>query len=163
METNTIKAYLLSEYCRAAYTDNYIFGYVRAGMVYAARVLAADSILPFIAKIDRASTKNGGTLQIKYKPNAEDIAIITATAEEIRAICSVDYMESIRAAATGKEKNRGYIFENLCADAWGAELTAKSNAKFTDAGDMEIYGVPYQVKFPKATFTDEKTIQGLRK
>lgn len=163
MENPTIHAYLLNAYTRLAYTDNYIFGYVVKGMVYAARVNAADSILPYITTLDRASTKNGGTISLKYKPNAAHIAVITAAAEEVRPICSVEYMETLRAAATGNNKNRGYLFEVLCADAFGGELNDKPNAKFTNGGDMEVNGVPYQVKFPKATFTDERTIKNLMK
>ena len=35
------------------------------------------------------------------------------------------------------------------------------NAKFTDCGDMVVDGVHYQVKFNKATFTDERTLHNL--
>ena len=163
MENPIIHAYLLNAYTRLAYTDNYIFGYVVKGMIYAARVLAADSILPYVTVLDRASTKNGGTISLKYKPNAAHIAIIASRAVEIREICTLDYMETLRNAANGKEKNRGYLFENLCAKAFNGELNTKPNAKFTDSGDIEIDGIPYQVKFPKATFTDERTIRNLQK
>ena len=95
MENITVHAYLTTEYNRLAYTHNYIFGYAIKGMVYAARVMDAREILPYIATLDRASSKNGGTYSIKYKPNMDKIAVIMSHAVEIRPICTVDYMEQM--------------------------------------------------------------------
>ena len=161
MKNELVKKYLCDEYNRLAYTHSYIYGYAIKGMIYAARVMDGSSLLHYIATIDRASKKNGGTLQLKYKPSLKKIAMITAEAVEIKPICSVEYMESIKANATGLEKNRGYIFEKLCADIFGGELNEKSNAKFTTDGDMTINGVAYQLKYAGATYTDEKTLKNL--
>jgi hypothetical protein len=160
MENITISAYLTSEYNRLAYTHSYIFGYALKGMVYAARVMDARDILPYIATLDRASSKNGGTYALKYKPNMDKIAIIMAHACEIRPICSVDYMEQTFA---NSKLNRGQIFENMVIDSWHGVTVGGKNAKFTDCGDMVVDGVHYQVKFNKATFTDEKTLHNLAK
>ena len=51
MENTTITAYLTTEYNRLAYTHNYIFGYAIKGMVYAARVMDAREILPYIVTV----------------------------------------------------------------------------------------------------------------
>lgn len=161
MANEQIKKYLCDEYNRLTYTHSYIYGYTVKGMVYAARIMDGSSLLHYIASVDKASEKNGGTFQLKYKQSAEKIAMIVAEAVEVKTICTVDYMENIRNTASGLQKNRGYIFENLCAEAFGGELNTKPNAKFTTDGDMTLDGVPYQIKFNKATYTDERTLKNL--
>lgn len=158
MENITIQSYLTTEYNRRAYTHSYIFGYTVRGTVYAARVMDARDILPYIVSLDRASSKNGGTYSIKYKPNAEKVAIINTAAAEIRPICTVDYMESLFA---NSKQNRGQIFEDMVIKAWHGAPVGGKNAKFTDCGDMVADGIHYQIKFNKATFTDERTLKNL--
>lgn len=159
MENTTITAYLTTEYNRLAYTHNYIFGYAIKGMVYAARVMDAREILPYIVSLDRASSKNGGTYSIKYKPNMDKIAVIMSHAAEIRPICSVDYMENLYA---NSKQNRGQIFEDMVIKAWEAKPVGGKNANFTKCGDMMTAdGIHYQVKFIKATFSDERTLHNL--
>lgn len=154
-----ITAYLTTEYNRLAYTHNYIFGYACKGMVYAARVMDAREILPYIVSLDRASSKNGGTYSIKYKPNMAKVAIILSHAVEVRPICTVDYMETLFA---NSKLNRGQIFEDMVIKAWEAKPVGGKNAKFTDCGDMMTAdGIHYQVKFNKATFTDERTLHNV--
>lgn len=158
MENITIQSYLTTEYNRHAYTHSYIFGYTVRGTVYAARVMDARDILPYIVSLDRASSKNGGTYSIKYKPNAEKVAIINTAATEIRPICTVDYMENLFA---NSKQNRGQIFEDMVIKAWHGARVGGKNAKFTDCGDMVADGIHYQIKFNKATFIDERTLKNL--
>lgn len=158
MENTAIKSFLTGEYNRLAYTHSYIFGYALKGMVYAARVMDAREILPYIASLDRASSKNGGTYSIKYKPNMDKIAVIMSKACEIRPICTVDYMEQMFA---NSKQNRGQIFEDMVIKAWNGKPVGGKNAKFTDCGDMVVDSIHYQVKFNKATFTDERTLHNL--
>ena len=159
MENTAIKSYLIEGYNAHAYTHSYIFGYAVKGMVYAARVMDARPILPYIVSFDRASSKNGGTYSIKFKPNMEKIMVIQTAACEIRPICSVDYMETLFAES---KQNRGQIFEDMVIKAWNAKPVGGKNAKFTECGDMVTAdGIHYQVKFNKATFTDERTLQNL--
>lgn len=160
MENTTIHAYLTGEYNRLAYTHSYIFGYTIKGTVYAARVMDGRSILPYIASLDRASSKNGGTYSIKYKPNMDKIAVILSHACEVRPICTVDYMEQV---FSNSKLNRGQIFEDMVITAWNGEQVGGKNAKFTECGDMVADGIHYQVKFNKATFTDERTLHNLAK
>lgn len=157
----SIKAYLVEEYNARAYTHAYIFGHAVGGMVYAARVMDARQLMPYIVTLDKASSKNGGAFSIKYKPNAEKWALITASAAEIRPICSVDYLEKLNAES---KQNRGQLFESLAAETFGMKQWEAKNAKFTDCGDMVAKdGTHYQVKYDKATFTDERTLKNLTK
>lgn len=158
MENTAIRAHLTDEYNRLAYTHNYVFGYAIKGMVYAARVMDAHGILPYLTSLDRASSKNGGTYSIKYKPNMDKIAIIMSHACEIRPICTVDYMEQ---TFNNSKLNRGQIFEDMVIETWHGQPVGGKNAKFTECGDMVVDGIHYQIKYNKATFTDEKTLRNL--
>lgn len=158
-DKEAIKAYMVNEYNRMAFTHSYIFGFSIGGMVYAARVMDGRGLLPFLTYVDKASGKNGGTYSLKYRPNGKQWAMVTAEAEEVKAICTVEYLENLKA---NSRKNRGQLFEELVAQAFGGELETKSNLKFTEGGDMNLNGVAYQIKYIKATFTDEKTLMNLR-
>lgn len=154
-----ILAYIMSTYMRLAYTPAYIFGYAIKGTIYAARVTNADAILPYIATLDRASSKNGGTYSAKYKPNMEKWAIIMSAAVEIRPICTVDYMEQRKVET---HRNRGQLFEDMVAAAFNMKQVDSKNAKFTKCGDVIAKdGTHYQVKYNKATFSDERTLHNL--
>ena len=156
-----ILAYLMTTYAHLAYTPAYIFGYAVKGIIYAARVENADPILPYIATLDKASSKNGGTYSAKYKPNMAKWMIISSAAIEVRPICTVDYMETRFAESN---QNRGQIFETLVAEMFHMTQVESKNAKFTNSGDVIAKdGKHYQVKFNKATFTDERTLHNLVK
>lgn len=153
-----IKEYLTREYTRLAFTPDYVFGYTENGMVYAAMVENADGILPYVTTLDRASSKNGGTYSLKYKPTKAITSILQAHASKVLTICSVEYLESLNATS---RQNRGQIFESLVAENLKAETPKAKNAKFTDCGDIIVNGRHYQVKYAKATFTDERTLRNL--
>lgn len=166
MMNEAIRKYLVDGYNEVAYTHNYILGWAdnKTGMVYGYRVMAATALLAWITSIDRASTKNGGTLQLKFKPTRAQKAIIMENAVEIKPICTVEYLESVRANSTGTERNRGYIFERLACEVFGLEQNTQPNAKATTCGDgKDACGVHYQIKFDKATFIDEKTLKNFKK
>ena len=156
MKNEAIHKFLIDSYNRLAYTHSYIFGYVANGMVYGARINDARPILPYVTCLDCASSKNGGTIQLKYKPNKAQVAVIIENADEIRAICTEQYLEDTFRSC---RQNRGQIFEALAALTFNGEQVIAKNAKFTDCGDIIVNGDHLQVKFLKATFTDERTIR----
>lgn len=158
MANENIKEYLTREYTRLAFTSDYVFGYAESGMVYAAMVENADEILPYITCLDRASSKNGGTYSLKYKPTKAIAAILRVHASKVFAVCSVEYLESLNKAS---RQNRGQIFETMVAEILKAETPKAKNAKFTDCGDIIVNRRHYQVKYAKATFTDERTLRNL--
>lgn len=158
-EKKQVHAFLTSELIRMEYTPSYVFGNNVKGIIYAARVMDARGLIPFVSYVDKASSKNGGTYSLKYRPNQSQWAMITAQAVEVKAICTVEYLENLKA---NSRKNRGQLFEELVAQAFGGELETRSNLKFTEGGDMNLNGVAYQIKYTKATFTDERTLMNLR-
>ena len=154
---NTLN-YLIENYNRLAYTHNYVFGFIENGFYYGAVVMNGSNLLYGICSTDIASEKNGGTIQLKYKPNKAKIALIKEQAVAILPICSVDYMEKLNAES---KQNRGQIFEKLVADNMGGVQSENKRAKFTECGDIVVDGIHYQVKNVKATFTDERTIRNM--
>lgn len=158
MKNEAMHKYLIDTYNRLAYTHSYILGYVANGMVYGAKVADARPILPYITCLDCASSKNGGTVQLKYKPNKAQVAVIVETATEIRPICTAEFLEN---QFRTTKFNRGQIFEALSAEAFGGAQVDRKNSKFTDCGDIIADGIHYQVKFLKATFSDERTLKNL--
>jgi excinuclease UvrABC helicase subunit UvrB len=58
--------------------------------------------------------------------------------------------------------NRGQLFEKMVAQAYGMTQVESKNAKFTQSGDViDSNGKHYQVKYNKATFSDERTLHNL--
>ena len=41
------------------------------------------------------------------------------------------------------------------------QVWEKDNVPFTEDGDLTVNGIAYQIKFEKATFTNEKTLARL--
>jgi predicted RNA-binding protein with PUA domain len=73
-----------------------------------------------------------------------------------------EYLEETYVNEKGKEVhyNRGDVFERLITEKAG-QVWTKDNVPFTMAGDIEWNGVAYQIKFEKATFTNEKSLMNL--
>lgn len=155
-----VKEYLNKEYHRIAATNNYILGKSIAGLVYGARVENASlALLNAITTTSKASSKNGGRVAVRFIPNRQQWALITTEASEIKAICSVEYLEQY---AKDNGINKGQAFEILACKAWQGTLASKANLKFTDGGDFTINGKEYQVKYTKATIIDERTLMNLK-
>lgn len=153
-----IKAYLINGYNKLAYTHSYIFGYIESGMIYGAIVDNGASLLQYITTLDRASSKNGGTYALKYKPNKAMLALIKSSASKIVPIMTEALLEKIKSESN---HNRGQIFEDEVAKVLKADKPTRQNAKFTECGDVIVNNIHYQVKYLKATFTDERTLHRL--
>lgn len=148
--------HLISFYTKHAYTDNYIFGFTMAGMVYAVTVLGADSLLPYVMKLDKASRGQGYAL--RFNPDKTQKALLMEQGD-VTPICSVEFFEDYMAQT---KYNRGEIFEKLVTEQMFGQVWEKDNIPYTDAGDVEDAGIAYQIKYEKATFTNEKTANNMR-
>ena len=58
--------------------------------------------------------------------------------------------------------NKGEIFEKFITEYFGQKWE-KDNIPFTEAGDIEINGVAYQIKYELASFCSETTLARLSK
>lgn len=165
MENKVIRKYLVDGYNSVTFTHNYIWGWMdtKTKMVYGFKTMNSANLLPWITKLDVASEKNGGSIQLKFSPDREQKRIITDNAVEIKPICTIEHFEEIRANATGIEKNKGYIFERLACEVFNLKQNTKPNAKATECGDgIDTNGIHFQIKFAKATMIDEKTLKNFK-
>lgn len=144
---------LIRRYNEKSYTHNYIYGFCFQNVVY--MVKATAEIMPYILKLDKASRGQGYSL--RFCPTKEQkILLLTKGAV---AICSNDFFKE---TVKNSKYNNGEIFEKMVTEYFGQEWE-KDNIPFTKAGDIEIDNIPYQIKFERATFTNEKTLLKISK
>lgn len=144
---------LINRYNNLSFTHNYIFGFIYKKNVYA--VVATSEILPYILTLDMAS--RGAGCALRFNPTNEQKVLLLSKGAEL--ICSKEYFEQ---TVVESNYNKGEIFEKLCTENVG-QAWMKDNLPFTDGGDLTVDGIAYQIKFEKATFTNEKTLARLER
>lgn len=143
---------LIDRYNAVAYTHNYIWGFEFKGNIYMA--ITDSSYMPHICKLDKAS--RGAGYALRFYPNAQQKVALMPKAE---VICSKKFFEE---TCADSKYNKGEIFEKMVTEKYG-QAWEKDSIPFTKAGDIEVDGIPYQIKFQKATFCNERTIASLEK
>ena len=151
MTNTTIFNTLISDYNKFSFTHNYIFGFTYKGIVYS--VKATSEILPYILKLDKAS--RGAGYALRFKPTNEQKLFLIARGA--KAICSTAVFDNMVAESV---YNRGEVFEKIETEYAGQTWT-KDNVPFYMDGDLTVNGIAYQIKFEKATFTNEKQMMKL--
>lgn len=153
--TNTaIYEMMINTYNRYAYTDKYIIGFPYKGVVYFG-FINAEQFDRFL-KLDIASRGQGYT--IRFAPrNEQKLALLTLA--KMEPLMSEKYLEECVAES---KYNRGELFEKFITERFGQEWV-KDNVPFNVAGDIEINGIPYQIKYAKAMLTTEKTLEKVAK
>lgn len=152
MENAIILKNLIDGYNELSYTHNYIFGYESNGTIYGA--IATSDLLPYVCTLDRAS--RGAGYSLRYKPTKAQKEILKNC--ETFVLCSKKFFEDFHKTST---YNRGENFEQLVTEYYGQKWE-KDHIPFTQSGDVIVNGIHFQVKFEKATFTNEKTLLNLR-
>ena len=145
----TIFQKLINGYNALSFTHNYIFGYEYKGNVYATSVTA--EVLPYILKLDKAS--RGAGYALRFCPTVEQ-KLFLMMQNTTGVICSSEYFKT---EVANSIYNNGEIFEKQVTEKFG-QVWEKDNIPYTEAGDIEVDGVAYQIKFQKATFTNEKSL-----
>lgn len=147
----TIYHDLIARYDRASYTHEYIFGFESNGSIVF--TFTSSDLLPYICKLDRAS--RGAGYSLRFKPDYQQKELLKL--HSLTILCSADFFHS---TVKNSKYNAGEIFEKMVTEWFGQEWK-KDHTPFTEAGDIEIDGIAYQIKFEKATFTNEKTLARL--
>ena len=153
MTNEIIKKMLQDGYNEVAFTDQYIMVYTMKGTVYF--TVCDRHMVDRVTCLDKASRGQGYAL--RFKPNMGQKMLLMA--ENATALCSTLYFNELVA---NTKYNRGEIAEKLVTEYMGQEWE-KDNVPFTQDGDITVDGVAYQIKFEKATFTNEKALANLRK
>lgn len=142
---------MIRRYNELAFTHRYIFGFYYQNNVY--MVITDNQVLPYIMKLDRASRGQG--FSIRFSPTKEQKTFLLSQGATV--ICSKAFFES----ETRESKyNKGEIFEKMVTEYFKQEWK-KDHVPFTEDGDITINGKAYQIKFEKATFTNERTLARL--
>jgi len=158
-ETKMTHENLVNLYNANAYTHAYILAYTEKGKVYGARIENAKDLILSVTYTDISSAKSGGhSVSLRYRPNRQQIETIKRNAVEILEICTMENLENLYRT---ERKNRGEIVERLSAEKFRGKQIGKPNADFRTQGDIQIGSMEYQVKFCKATFTNEKTLANM--
>lgn len=148
-----IKKMLQDGYNQVAFTDQYVMVYTFKGTVYF--TVCDRELVDRVTCLDKASRGQGYAL--RFKPNVAQKMLLMS--ENCTALCSVKFFDDM--VLTSKY-NRGEVAEKLVTEFYGQEWE-KDNVPFTEAGDIEVNGIAYQIKFEKATFTNEKALKNLQK
>lgn len=146
-----LKDMMMNKYEEVSYTNNYILGYPLNGNIYM-NITSDRTVLDMTTTLDKAS--RGAGYSIRFAPKK---AIKKVLAERAICLCSKDYFEHIVEVS---KYNKGEIFEQLVSEYFGIAWE-KDNVPFTKGGDIEVNGVAYQIKFERATFTNERTLHNL--
>ena len=161
MDKNLIKANACRDYVTMSATDKEILCFARDSMVWAVEVHDVDSALLFA--ITTIELRESGWV-LRYRPNKKQQDIILSRSKRTEIICTLDFLEAEKAK---HNNNRGDAIEDLVATKWGGVRPKARNEKFTKCGDFSLNGLEFQVKYGAktgaATFTDEKTMNNLKR
>ena len=139
---------MINRYNELSYTHNYIYGFYFQNVVY--MVEATADLMPYILKLDKAS--RGAGYALRFCRTKEQKALLLS--KGATALCSKNFFET---SVRESKYNKGEIFEKMVTESFGQEWE-KDNVPFTEDGDVTVNGVAYQIKFEKATFTNEKIL-----
>lgn len=151
---------MIDGYNKIAFTHNYIFGFTYKGTVYASYQIA--DILSFVTTLDKAKEKKDG-MALRFKPTVKQKVLLLANAEPL---CSSTYFEAcckekyLNAKGERVKYNRGEVFEKMITENFG-QVWIKDRTPFSENADVIRNGIPYQVKYEKATFTNERSLANL--
>lgn len=143
----------LDNYLREAYTSFFAMGAVDGGLV---RVYLLRLDLDGLAVLfsDKPTESKRQTI-IKYRSTKIKRAWMKAHALEAFDLCTLEDLEKARRYKINRKgetyrENCGECFEWLLAERFGVSQNKLSNLSHRNGGDLEINGIPYQVKFEKA-------------
>ena len=153
MQNEVIKKMLQDFYHGSAFTRDYIMGFIINHVVY--MVVCDSHMVDRVTCLDKASRGQGYAL--RFKPNRSQKMLLMACGAV--ALCSEEFFNALVADS---KYNKGEIFEKLVTE-YAGQVWEKDTVPYTMAGDIEWNGKAYQIKFEKATFTNEKTMASLRK
>lgn len=152
----TVKMFMIQKYDEKSYTHNYIFGIVWKKQIVACVITSA--VLDKVTTLDKAS--RGAGYSLRFKPNKAIRSYLLRNALATFKVCTAEELERVAKEEVGKQTNRGSAFEKLVTEYFGQEWK-KDSVPFTEAGDIEVNGKAYQIKFENATFCNEKQLRGL--
>ncbi len=145
MKNSELKATIQAFYNKTAYAHLYILGFRKSGNI--CFVIVEATMLDHLTKLDKAS--RGAGYSLRFRPNnAQKNLMMSLNA---KVLCSEKFFDEL---VEMSKYNRGEVFEKLITEYFG-QTWVKDNIPYTEAGDIEVDGIAYQIKFEKATFITE--------
>lgn len=151
LNLETKKREMAKMYNSSSYTHNYGFGFNMNNKVVLSVVYDCD--ITNYCKLDMGSRNSGYSL--RFIPNKELKSQLMENA--VAELCSVEEFEEM---VKSSRYNAGEIFEKLVTEYYG-QVWEKDNIPYTEAGDIEVNGIAYQIKYNRATFATEKSLKSL--
>lgn len=148
----TIFNKLINDYNETAYTHEYMFGFADRDNIWLC--IGNADLLPYVCTLDMAS-RNGG-YALRFKPNKAQKELLKT--QKTFVLCSV---KAFNEQVENSKYNRGEIYEKIVTEFFG-QVWEKDNIPYTEAGDIEVDGIAYQIKFEKATFINEKSLARIK-
>ena len=142
---------MVKVYKENAAAHRYIVGFQKLGQVWVIE-LTSEQMFNFVVA-DVASKGQGTTFKFRPKAAQKDMLIAMGAARLVPSSLFDSLVKSSR-------YNRGEIFEKLITEKAG-QSWEKDHVPFNEGADIEINGIGYQIKFEKASFATEKTLQRL--
>jgi hypothetical protein len=143
----------LNNYLQEAYTPYFAMGAVCDGLVrvYLLRLDLQGLMVVFSDK----PTQSKRQTVIKYRSTKTKREWMESHALQVFDLCTLADLEKARRYKVNRkgeiyQENCGECFEWLLAERFGVSQNEQANLSHKDGGDLEIGGVPYQVKFEKA-------------
>ena len=152
MKNNELKATILAFYNKRSAAHAYIMGFRFNGSIYF--VVVRAQMLDHLTKLDKAS--RGAGYSLRFKPNKAQKNLMMSF--DAKVLCSEKFFDEL---VEMSKYNRGEIFEKLITEYFG-QTWVKDNIPYTEAGDIEVNGTAYQIKFEKATFITEAQMMKAR-
>lgn len=147
MTNITLLESMINRYNELSYTHMYMLGFEFQGNIY--MTIADSNILPYVLKLDKAS--RGAGYALRFCPNKTQKVLLLP---EAQLICSKKFFEE---TVKNSKYNKGEIFEKMVTELYG-QVWEKDNVPFTEDGDITVNNTPYQIKFQKGTFINEKQL-----
>lgn len=150
---NELLRNMMNAYHRLNAASRYVLGFEADGMIYV--IVGKSELVDGCVILDKASRGQG--YAIRFKPNRAVKRMLINMGAQV--LCSADYFHHMTA---NSKYNKGEIFEKLVTELMFGQVWEKDNVPFYVDGDVtDTYGIKYQVKFEKATFTNEKSLYNL--
>lgn len=143
-----------NKYNEFSAVHNYCVGFTANGNVYYALV-TFDEIRSML-KITQTSAKvKGGTpcKGLRFQPNKSEI---TTLMKKAVYLCTEIYFNSVL-------PNKGEAFEKLIVEKVVHAEWKRNKTEFYISGDATINGIDTQIKFLKASFSNENCLNSLKK
>ena len=147
MTNITLLESMINRYNELSYTHMYMLGFEFQGNIY--MTITDSNILPYVLKLDKAS--RGAGYALRFCPNKAQKVLLLP---EAQLICSKKFFEE---TVKNSKYNKGEIFEKMVTELYG-QVWKKDNIPFTEDGDITVNNTPYQIKFQKGTFINEKQL-----